>query len=82
MSRLDTSEGFGSHSKNNEMRKRTQMLGDSKTIDDFEFTTEMPEFTPHQIGKKGKMGDKARVMHYSADDTLRDDQMSEMRSGR
>ena len=82
MSRLDTSEGFGSQSKNNEMRKRTQMLGDSKTIDDFEFTTEMPEFIPHQIGKKGKMGDKARVMHYSEQDTLRDDQMSEMRSGR
>jgi hypothetical protein len=81
MSKLDTSDGFGSQSKNNEMRKRNQMLGDIKTTKDFEMTGDMHEFTPHQIGKKGKMRDKARVMHYSEEDTLRDDQMSEMRSG-
>lgn len=77
MTRVDTSEGLGSSSKEADMRRRNQMLGDSKTTDDFEFT-EMPEFAPHQIGKKGKMFDKSQSMRYSEHEPPSDEQMSEM----
>ena len=82
LDKLDKLDRFGGQSRGSEMRRRNQMLGDIKTKDDFEITADMPEFRPHDIGKKGKMGDKARSMHYSEQDIVRDDQMSEMEFGR
>jgi hypothetical protein len=66
MSRV-TTEDFGSHSYNTDQRRRN--LGSAKNMQasDTVESTEVSEFTPHQIGKKGSM-DKSKAKYMNVRD--------------
>lgn len=73
-------ESFKHNSKNNNQRNRNI---DSKILqaNDTKYDTEMLEFNPHLIGKKGKMKDKSIMRYMNINDhSMHEDSMTEMSS--